>query len=81
MVPSELRVILIFRICPFLKLARYSPAIRSLLDALYSERRALFGCVIILLAPPDCGLPHASRRARVQPDKLGPFLMPCGGRS
>ncbi|MFO1109935.1 MAG: cyclic nucleotide-gated ion channel [Bradyrhizobium sp.] len=33
---------------PFLKLVRYSPALRSLLAAVYSERRALFGCVVIL---------------------------------
>ena len=45
---SELRVILLFRIVRFLKLARYSPALRSLLEALYTERRALFGCAVIL---------------------------------
>src|SRR5262245_40683757 len=38
-VPADLRVVLVFRIVRFLKLARYSPAMRSLLDALYSERR------------------------------------------
>jgi voltage-gated potassium channel len=72
MVPSELRVILIFRIVRFLKLARYSPAIRSLLDALYSERRALFGCVIILLGTAliAASLMHLAERG-VQPDKLG----------
>jgi voltage-gated potassium channel len=72
MVPSELRVILIFRIVRFLKLARYSPAIRSLLDALYSERRALFGCVIILLGSAliAASLMHLAERS-VQPDKLG----------
>lgn len=46
--PSELRVILMFRIVRFLKLTRYSPALRSLLTALYAERRALSGCVVIL---------------------------------
>jgi voltage-gated potassium channel len=72
MIPSELRVILIFRIVRFLKLARYSPAIRSLLDALYSERRALFGCVIILLGTAliAASLMHLAERG-VQPDKLG----------
>jgi voltage-gated potassium channel len=71
-VPSELRVILIFRIVRFLKLARYSPAIRSLLDALYSERRALFGCVLILLGTAliAASLMHLAERG-VQPDKLG----------
>lgn len=47
--PSELRVVLIFRIIRFLKLARYSPGMRSLLAALYAERRALYGCLVILL--------------------------------
>jgi voltage-gated potassium channel len=47
-VPSELRIILLFRIVRFLKLARYSPALRSLLEVLYAERRALFGCAVIL---------------------------------
>jgi voltage-gated potassium channel len=72
MVPSELRVILIFRIVRFLKLARYSPAIRSLLDALYSERRALFGCVVILLGTAliAASLMHLAERG-AQPDKLG----------
>src|SRR5215471_3841717 len=46
--PGDLRVLLVFRMVRFLKLARYSPAMRSLLDALYSERRALFGCFVIL---------------------------------
>jgi voltage-gated potassium channel len=71
-VPSELRVFLIFRIVRFLKLARYSPAIRSLLDALYSERRALFGCVIILLGTAliSASLMHLAERG-VQPEKLG----------
>jgi len=43
--PVDLRVLLVFRMGRFLKLARYSPAMRSLLDALYNERRALFGCL------------------------------------
>jgi voltage-gated potassium channel len=33
----------------FLKLARYSPGMRSLLGALYAERRALAGCFLILI--------------------------------
>jgi voltage-gated potassium channel len=54
--PADLRVLLVFRMVRFLKLARYSPAMRSLLDALYSERRALFGCFVILLGA-TLGLP------------------------
>ena len=40
---------LVFRIVRFFKIARYSPAMRSLLDVLYRERRALFGCLVIAL--------------------------------
>ena len=47
--PADLRVLLVLRLIRFLKLARYSPAMRSLLDALYGERRALSGCLVILL--------------------------------
>src|SRR5713101_9204208 len=47
--PADLRAVLVFRMVRFLKLARYSPAMRSLLDALYRERRALFGCFVILI--------------------------------
>src|SRR5262249_45336025 len=49
LLPVDLRVLLVFRMGRFLKLARYSPAMRSLLDALYNERRALFGCFVILI--------------------------------
>src|SRR5262249_26456886 len=38
--PADLRVVLVFRFVRFLKLARYSPSMRSLLAALYGERRA-----------------------------------------
>ena len=47
--PPEFQVLLVFRVIRFLKLGRYSPAMRSLLDALYAERRALIGCFVILL--------------------------------
>src|SRR5262249_57587578 len=40
--PADLRVLLVFRMVRFLKLARYSPPMRSLLDPLYTHRRALF---------------------------------------
>lgn len=70
--PDEFRVILAFRIVRFLKIARYSPAMRSLLDVLYSERRALFGCVVILLGTTliAASLAHLVERD-VQPDKFG----------
>ncbi len=69
---TDLRVLLVFRIVRFLKLARYSPAMRSLLDALYAERRALFGCVIILLGATvvAAAIMHLVE-GPVQPDKFG----------
>ena len=41
-VPADLRAILVLRMFRFLKLARYSVGVRSLLDAIYAERRPLF---------------------------------------
>jgi len=35
-------------VLPFLKLVRYSPALRSLLSAVQAERRTLIGCLVIL---------------------------------
>src|ERR1700745_1190369 len=70
--PADLRVLLVFRMVRFLKLARYSPALRSLLEALYSERRALFGCVVILAGAALISaalMPLAA--GDVQPDKFG----------
>ena len=71
-VPGSLRVLLVFRFVRFLKLARYSPAMRSLLDVLYSERRALFGCLIVLLgtALVAATMMYLAER-HVQPQKLG----------
>jgi len=48
-VPIDYRVLMVVRVLRFLKLVRYSPGMRSLLDALYNERRALFSCIVILL--------------------------------
>jgi voltage-gated potassium channel len=65
-------VLQIFRMVRFFKLARYSPAMRSLLDVLYRERRALFGCLVIAMggAVVAAALMHLAERT-VQPDKLG----------
>ena len=49
LMPTELQVLMALRVIRFLKLSRYSPAIRSLLDSIYAERRALIGCFVILL--------------------------------
>lgn len=68
----ELKTLLVLRLLRFLKLTRYSPAMRSLLDALYAERRALAGCFVILLgtALMAAALMHLAERS-VQPDKFG----------
>jgi voltage-gated potassium channel len=72
MVPAEFRVVLLLRIVRFLKLARYSPAMRSLLDALYAERRALVGCLFILFGATliTATFMHLAER-HAQPDKFG----------
>jgi voltage-gated potassium channel len=70
--PEEFKVVLVFRIVRFFKLARYSPAMRSLLDALATERRALFGCVVILAGATlvAAAAMHLAE-GKIQPDKLG----------
>ncbi len=70
--PGDLRVVLVFRMVRFFKFARYSPAMRSLLDVLYNERRALFGCLVIALgiALVSASLMHLAE-ASIQPTKLG----------
>jgi len=70
--PADLRVLLIFRVVRFLKLARYSPGIRSLLSALYAERRALVGCLVILLGATlvSATVMHLVERD-AQPNKFG----------
>lgn len=44
---GDRKTLVLFGMLPFLKLVRYSPALRSLLAALYAERRTLLGCVVI----------------------------------
>jgi voltage-gated potassium channel len=59
-------------VLPFFKLVRYSPAMRSLLAALYAERRTLVGCLVILAGAVlvFASLLYAAEHD-VQPDKLG----------
>lgn len=70
--PEELRVVLVLRVFRFLKIARYSRSMQSLLDTLYDERRALGGCLLILagMTVVSATLMHAAE-GRVQPDKFG----------
>jgi voltage-gated potassium channel len=70
--PAELKILLVFRIIRFLKLARYSPGMRSLLNVLYAERRALFGCLVILIgATLTAATVMYLCERHVQPDKFG----------
>jgi voltage-gated potassium channel len=57
---------------PFLKLVRYSPALRSLLAAIHAERRTLFGCVVILTGAVllFASLLYAIEH-KIQPDRFG----------
>jgi len=70
--PADFRFVLVLRIVRFLKIARYSPAMRSLLDVLHGERRALFGCFVLLVGTAliAAAIMH-SVEGHVQPDKLG----------
>jgi len=72
LVPDALRVVMVFRFVRFLKIARYSPAMRSLLEVLYRERRALIGSFTILIgtALVAAALMYLAER-HVQPEKLG----------
>jgi voltage-gated potassium channel len=48
LIMRDRHALVLFGMLPFLKLVRYSPALRSLLAALHAERRTLFGCLVIL---------------------------------
>ena len=48
LIMHDRHALVLFGMLPFLKLVRYSPALRSLLAALHAERRTLFGCIVIL---------------------------------
>jgi len=68
----DLRFLRMFRLVRFLKLARYSPALGSLLQAIASESRALVAALVIML-----GLVLTAASAlylverEVQPDRFG----------
>lgn len=49
-IAADFRVFVMLRLLRLLKLARYSPGMRSLSEAVYIERRALLACGVILLA-------------------------------
>jgi voltage-gated potassium channel len=70
--PSDFQVLLLLRLLRFFKLARYSPGMRSLLEAIHAERRALLACLIILggVMILAAALMHVVE-GRVQPEKFG----------
>lgn len=69
---DELHALLALRLLRFLKLTRYSPGMRSLVDAIVIERRALLSCLIILgaLMTIAAAFMHLAE-AKAQPDRLG----------
>lgn len=69
---SEFEVLLMLRLLRFYKLARYSPGLRSLIEAVHAERRALMACVVILggLMILAAAIMHVVE-GRAQPEKFG----------
>lgn len=71
-VPADLRSFLILRLLRFFKLARYSPGIASLAEAVYTERRALLASGVILLGTVlICASAMHFAEREAQPDKFG----------
>jgi voltage-gated potassium channel len=72
LIAGDRAALMLLGMVPFLKLVRYSPAMRSLLSALYAERRTLVGCLVILTGAVllFASLLYAIER-NVQPDKFG----------
>jgi voltage-gated potassium channel len=72
---DDLRVLIILRMLRVLKFARYSSGMRSLLEVLASERRALTACLVILLCATllSATAMHIAE-GHVQPEKFGTIL-------
>jgi len=72
LVADDRKTMAVLGVLPFFKLVRYSPAMRSLLSVVHSERRTLVGCIVFLAG---AVLLFASLLYAVehdaQPDKLG----------
>ncbi len=69
---GNLDVLVVFRLLRFLKLARYSPGMQSLLNAVASERRALIASAILMagILLTAASLMHMLEGS-VQPDRFG----------
>ena len=72
LVAADFKALLVLRLIRYFKLTRYSPAMRSLLEALYVERRALLGCFVILCGATlvAAAFMHLAEGA-AQPEKFG----------
>jgi voltage-gated potassium channel len=68
----DLRTLLLLRLLRFFKLARYSPGLTTLFNAIYSERRGLFAAGVILAGTVviAASVMHVVER-NAQPDKFG----------
>lgn len=69
---ADLRVLALFRLVRFFKLARYSSGLTSLLEAIYSERHALLATLLILsgLVLTMASFMYLAERD-AQPDRFG----------
>lgn len=68
----DARVLRVFRLLRFLKLVRFSPAMTTLSRALYEERRALIGALVLMLGTAVfAGAVMYMLEAQTQPDKFG----------
>jgi voltage-gated potassium channel len=71
-VPVDLRVFLVFRLLRYFKIARYSPGMASLIEAVVSERRALLACLVILFGNVlVCATAMHLAEHTAQPEKFG----------
>ena len=50
LLPFDLRALRMFRLFRFLKIARYSPALATLMRVMFNERRALSGAMLLMIA-------------------------------
>jgi voltage-gated potassium channel len=68
----DTRVLRVFRLLRFLKLVRFSPAMTTLSRALYEERRALMGALVLMVGTAVfAGAIMHMIEARAQPEKFG----------
>ncbi len=69
---ADLRILRLFRLFRLLKIARYSPAVATLIHVLSLERRALFGTFLLLLCLTClCAEGMYIIEGRVQPNMFG----------